>query len=447
MRLFRTGSLALRLTLSLLAVQLCAIVGWLLLLMTFSPYLSYEELAAGSARARIAADLRSGPAGWTLEPSQALRDYLRRRPSLRYAVIADGEIAVSSDPEFSRRLSPLVGLLGEGGEFSAADGAVLRAAVVRRPEGRVVIATDGDAFRAEDAPALFLVYLPQMLLMFAPALLAVVVISPWAVQRAMTGVRQAAAAAAAIDLNSIDRRLGEGGLPREVAPFVSAINRLLQRLEDGLRRRDLFMANAAHELRTPVAILSARIDALPGSHRGALQRDARRLAILVNQLLASARLRRRDEAAFSPVDMHALARSLLADMAPLAIREKRELELIADGPVLVNGDAEALRSALANLVDNALRAEPEAGVVSVRLRALHGRIRLQVIDHGAGVPDEFREAIFEPFWRSRPDGTGAGLGLAIVRAVASAHGGHAWAEPTPGGGATFNLELPIARPS
>jgi two-component system OmpR family sensor kinase len=442
-RLFRTGSLALRLALSLLAVQVAVIAAWLLLLMTVSPYLSYDELAAASVQERLAAQLKMTRGGWVFESDARLDAFLARRPSLEWLVAADGKVVAASGSEFERELTPVLPLLSAGGELTAAEGGVIRASSVMRPEGRLLVATEGDVFLLEDLPKLFVSYLPQLLLMFAPALLAAAAISAWAVRRAMAGVREAAAAAAAIDLNSLDRRLSEDGLPQEVSPFVSAINRLLQRLEEGIRRRDLFMANAAHELRTPVAILSARIDGLEASDRGPLQRDVRRLTLLVDQLLSAARLRSRERADFARVDLRRLAQALLADMAPLAIRERRELELIAgDQPLWIWGDAEALRSALGNLVDNALRAEPVGGVISVRLSELPGGVRAEVVDHGTGVETDMRETIFEPFWRSRPSGQGSGLGLAIVRAVAVAHGGLVRVEPTPGGGATFVLELP-----
>ncbi|ASD26212.1 sensor histidine kinase [Brevundimonas diminuta] len=440
-------SLGLQLVVILLLAQVAAIVAWLMLPMLVSPYVSYGELAAGSTRVHILNALEDTPQGLRLSATPRLDRYLNERPGLEYAVASEGRVVAASSSAFATRLAPALSEMEWGAELYRAPRDAVRAVRMVRQGRPVLIVTRGDRFRSDDLPQLFQAYLPQLLLMFAPALLAAAIIAPLAVRFALGGARTASAQATGIHLGSLQRRLDEKGLPAEILPLVRAINGLLERLQEGMRRRELFVANAAHELRTPVAVLGARIGALPpGDTRDTLSGDARRLTILVDQLLAAARLRADDRLAFESLDVGELVRGLLADMAPLAIRSGKGLEFGGLQGAMVQGDPEALRSALANLIDNALRATPEDTTVVVELGANTDDVAIRVIDRGNGVAHGDREAVFEPFWRASPRGHGAGLGLAIVRAVANAHGGRVSVVETPGGGATFILSLPsIAR--
>ena len=107
--------------------------------------------------------------------------------------------------------------------------------------------------------------------------------------------------------------------------------------------------------------------------------------------------------------------------------------------MLVKGNRPALESVIANVIDNALRAEPEGGAVHVHVAE---NATLEVIDHGCGVEEADRELVFEAFWRKNETTPGTGLGLAVAKEIVDAHGGHIWVEDTPGGGATFKLEFP-----
>ena len=445
MRALLPRSLGLRLVVVLLISQVAAVMLWMLLLMLFSPYLSYAEPAALSSRSQIASSLRKEEGAWEFSPSPRLAAYLSRRPGLEFLVADDGAIIAVSSRKFAAELAPALPLIGDGGELSPTHSGVIRAAPVAVRGGEVLIVTRGDLFRSDDLAALLSAYMPQMLFMFAPALLAAVIVAPLAVRSALRGVRSAADAASAIDVGSLNQRLDPDAAPLEVSPFVVAINRLLERVHEGVRRREMFVANAAHELRTPVAVLSARIGDLPeGPASDALSGDVRRLTVLIDQLLSAARLRGDDRLAFEPVNLAALLQGLLADMAPLALRSGRSLSFMGPDAAWTSGDLEALRSALANLVDNALRAAPRGGVVNAEVKSGPDRVEVRIVDSGPGVAPSDREAVFEPFWRARSGGQGAGLGLAIVRTVARAHGGEVRVEETAGGGATFVLNLPAA---
>ena len=228
-----------------------------------------------------------------------------------------------------------------------------------------------------------------------------------------------------------------------------AINVALDRVAEGWTRQRLFTANAAHELRTPVAVLQARIDAMAPTapDRTALARDARRLRLLVDQLLAVARLDHREAALDSPVDLVATVRAMVADCAPLALRTGRAVAFhsrAAAVPVL--GDQRSIEGAVANLIDNALRAEPHGGTVDVAVYLDEGGI-IEVRDHGAGIAPADRAVVFEPFWRKDDSTAGTGLGLATVREVVHMHGGSVSIHETPGGGATLRMILPSVRPA
>jgi signal transduction histidine kinase len=137
-----------------------------------------------------------------------------------------------------------------------------------------------------------------------------------------------------------------------------------------------------------------------------------------------------------------LTRTIIADAALLALKGRRQIVLDAPrAPVLIEGNRPALESVISNVIDNALRAEPEGGTVHVRVAENQ---TIEVIDHGGGVEETDRDLIFEPFWRKNDSIPGTGLGLAIAKELIDAHRGRIWVEDTPGGGATFKLWFPAA---
>lgn len=236
--------------------------------------------------------------------------------------------------------------------------------------------------------------------------------------------------------------LPAGGLPDEVRPLVGALNELLERLGRALAVQRDFVADAAHELRTPLAALRLQIQlaerAASAAERetafatvkGGLDRATR----VVEQLLT---LARQDPEAVDPVmaavDLSALARQVVAERSPLA--EARHIDLGvggADGAEVV-GDADGLRVMLANLIDNALHHAPDGGRIDVNV--LSGRdVGLEVIDDGPGIPVAERERVFDRFYR-RPgtDTPGSGLGLAIVSNIAGRHRARVTLDDAPGG--------------
>jgi two-component system, OmpR family, sensor kinase len=278
----------------------------------------------------------------------------------------------------------------------------------------------------------------------SPYLVAAVLLSSvasWiAVRRGLIPLRAAAEGATRIDMNSLNQRLPDRDVPSEVMPLVGAVNDALIRLDAGSGRLRRFMANAAHELRTPLAILNARLSAPEEpTFKKDLKRDVRRARHIVEQLLATTRLGERSAEIIQGVDLAAAVKTVATDAAILAIKNRRRLEFDAPpAPVFVKANGPALESVVANLIDNALRAEPEGGTIIVRVIQ---DATVEVIDHGEGVAGDDREMIFEPFWRKSEATPGSGLGLAIAKELMETLGGRIWIEDTLGGGATFKLSF------
>ena len=244
------------------------------------------------------------------------------------------------------------------------------------------------------------------------------------VQFLLRPVRLAARAAMALEPGQSAPALPIQGVPVEILPLVSATNAAFARLEREHNRQRQFIANAAHELRTPIAILDIRLDELPeGRVKQRLRLDVRRLTMLANQLLD---LQRLQYGSVAPpdrtVDMVALVRDVAAEMGPLVIDGGGNLSFCTARPQLkVAGDEQALRGVFHNLIGNALAHGGKGVKIEVHIEA-DGTI--VVADRGIGVRAEDHDRVFEAFQRatSGEGAGGAGLGLYIVREVLAAHG-------------------------
>lgn len=284
---------------------------------------------------------------------------------------------------------------------------------------------------------LVMLILPAVIVMA----LATLVATPIVVRRAMKGLDQAAADAAHIDVDQRGMRLPTAEVPAEALPLVQAVNAALGRLDEGYARQQRFLMDAAHELRTPIAILQTRLEA--GAETPRLLEDVARLATLAEQLLD---LQRLDQHAtpFAPVDLVGAARRVAADLAPLAIAAGYAVSFEADSAqVIVDGDRPALERALANLLQNAIQHGGRRGTISLRA---HADGTVEVADEGNGVPFEQRERIFEPFHRVQPLDRGAGLGLHLVREIMRRHDGRISVHDEPLGGACFKMSFPMRTP-
>jgi len=314
-------------------------------------------------------------------------------------------------------------------------------AIVRRatgPAGDFIVLGKGDVFSMTYAILLLsnLLMVPILVLL----VIITIVVIPWIVSRAFSRFSTVAKEAEAIDIDRRGYRLPETGIPSEVVPLVNAINGALQRLDEGHERHQRFILDAAHELRTPVAILQTRVETIvEGPIRNRLLSDAARISALAEQLLD---LQRLDVigANFSSVDLVDICRDVAADMAPLAIAQGYDLSLETDlDHLVIKGDAGALQRGVFNIVQNAIEHGGGKGNITIRI----GRPAIiEVTDEGPGIPTAERERIFEPFHRLHPREHGAGLGLNLVKEIMRRHGGDVVALDSPRGGACFRLSFP-----
>jgi two-component system OmpR family sensor kinase len=230
--------------------------------------------------------------------------------------------------------------------------------------------------------------------------------------------------------------LPDNRLPAEVRPVVDALNGLLERLATALDTQKAFVADAAHELRTPLAavqiqsqlVARAKDDASRKEALEDLQAGITRATRLAEQLLALARSEPDGKSATTPVDLHALLDDCVGAYVLLAQQRGVDLGIEANEAATINGDANSLRVMFSNLIDNATKYTPRGGRVDVSLQLDEGQPLVRIADSGQGIPADERERVFDRFYRvgsgasrARTDVAGSGLGLAIVRRIALQH--------------------------
>lgn len=275
------------------------------------------------------------------------------------------------------------------------------------------------------------------------------------------GINVALRPLAAIERNLRDRpptdlKPLEMSVPREVRHLVVAINHFLDRLRSSVEAMQTFIADSAHQIRTPLASLRAQMDLAaeepdPEARRRFLDKARRNAALttrLTGQLLSHATVTHRtDTVPLEPVEVRDIVQRVLSDVSFAA--EERGIELVvedAGGRTTGLGDAIALREALRNLVDNAIKYGPADSTVEVAIASDTGSatISVEIRDRGPGIPDTEKKKVFERFHRAgRTDDAGSGLGLAIVRRVAERHGSIALMD-RPGGGLIARLTIRTA---
>jgi two-component system OmpR family sensor kinase len=222
-----------------------------------------------------------------------------------------------------------------------------------------------------------------------------------------------------------------GGIPAEIAPVAAALNALLGRLERALAAQQTFVADAAHELLTPLTAVQVHLQVLeraPTEKRRDAARDDLRHGLnrcirLARQLLALARQSPdTPHPPFGPVDLAAVAVEAVSEAQPAALARQTDLGVASNSPAAVRGDADALRLLARNLIDNAVKYTPPGGRIDLCTGVTDGIAWLTVSDNGPGIPDSDRQRVFDRFFRGGgSDVDGSGLGLAIVREIANRH--------------------------
>jgi len=281
------------------------------------------------------------------------------------------------------------------------------------------------------------------------------------------GMRPLLRVAGELGERSPDRleRLSEDELPAEVAPLVARLNSLLERVERSLENERRFTADAAHELRTPLAALRAQAQVALGASDDSARRHALeqllsgcdRMSRLVAQLLTLARADAVQATAFTPLELDALLRQAVGEAADGALAKGQEIgldtsSLDTDGPATMHGNPAWLAILLRNLLDNAVRYTPRGGSVQVALRADGPDWLLTVEDSGPGVPADELQRLGQRFWRRLESAgeEGSGLGLSIAARIVERHHGSlcfGLRGSPPGHGLRVELRLPRSRPA
>ena len=270
------------------------------------------------------------------------------------------------------------------------------------------------------------------------------------------------ATAEAIAAGDLSRRVSPATPKTEIGRLGLALNGMLAQIESAFAERTRseqrlrrFIGDASHELRTPLTSIRGYAELLRrGAQRSPedaelarrrIEEEATRMGVLVDDMLLLARLDQGRPLEREPVDLRAIVRDARADAS--AVAPGRPVSVTAPEPVVVSGDDMRLRQVVGNLVRNAIVHTPPATPIEIELGRRNGRAVVRVADHGPGLPADVAARVFEPFYRGDPgrsrDRGGSGLGLSIVAAVVAAHRGSVRVAGTPGGGATFEVELPL----
>lgn len=296
------------------------------------------------------------------------------------------------------------------------------------------------------------------ILVFAPLL--AVAVGGFLARRSLKPVRQIMGTARAIGARDLRARIPLSGVGDEMDQLAETLNGMLSRIEEKVREVQRFTADAAHELRTPLA-------ALRGNAEVALSRQRpneelrqtieesvsqyERLQRIADDLLLLTRLDTGEAAIeHEPFSLDAAVADVADLYAPMA--EERELSLVVEktGQVFVSGDDGRMRQVIGNLLDNAIKYTPSAGLIRVSLAQLNGHARIEVADTGIGIPAADLPRVFDRFYRADPSRSvqsakGTGLGLSICRSIIEAHGGHIKIESAPCEGTRVSVVIPVGK--
>ena len=260
---------------------------------------------------------------------------------------------------------------------------------------------------------------------------------PRIVRRALAGLSSVVKKAPEIDPRRPGSKLPVEDVPREVVPLILSFNSILERLEEQFRARQRFLIDAAHELRTPIAIMQTRIEGLTGPEQQRLMEDVARLGETAEQLLAFERNDQVNDRR-ERLDLVEMVRTVVADLAPLALSAGYDISFDTQiARYEMQANPFTLPRAISNIVRNAIDHGGNRGTIHVSVLA-NGEIA--IADEGQGIAEDQQERIFEPFYRVTPRSTGAGLGLSLVKQIVTNHNGQILLESS-AFGSTFRLRF------
>ena len=381
--------------------------------------------------------------GLIIRSTDSIGELKSTSPNLWYVVSYDGLMT-----EFGRELRPALpfslpytGPIGFSVLNTLDQKSSFCLAVVRRGASELVMMIGGAQVRfGQIAKSFVLRNLFSIFLLaiaFASTVAAGAFLSARFVARSIERVTRLALA---IEPTAPQTSISLDEVPVELKPLVNALNRAFHEIDAYIQGQRRFLGNAAHQLRTPLTLLRAKIeDVSEPALRAELVRDVRRLTSLVSAMLDLARLQNH-AIEKRPIDLAALTRDILADFSPSALDAGIELTLeqASPGPVMVHGVEAAVRSALANLVGNALIHARGAKYIVATLDSASVSIR----DNGGGISASIARDCVEPFQTGDAATQGAGLGLSIVQEIMAAHGGTLTITSIPGQGTTACLCFP-----
>ncbi len=396
----------------------------------------------------LRASVVSGNGPPRLELPRPLQEFYSRPDALNGFQLLSADGSVLQSGGFS---APYLPLPVEGGaqiviqrETDASSGNSIMAATLYLDDGRgphwlrvVRNLEDEESLVAQ----LMLGALDELYWPIALLLIAVVGVVVVTVLSSLRSLRAVSHQASMLSLSRLDERLHAENLPRELVPLVQAVNTSLDRLEADYRVQREFSANAAHQLRTPLATLRARLESrFSAQELGDVAFEIEQLARLVEQLLCLARLDSQEQFQFAEFDAHAVALEVARELAPVALESEHYLTAVTpDASVPAHGNATLTRLVFRNLIENAIQYTP-AGT-SITLSAEGAAVI--IADDGPGIAAPAAASLFERFRRA-PDasGPGAGLGLAIAKCIMERQGGRLTLDAKAARGARFVMEFP-----
>jgi signal transduction histidine kinase len=299
-------------------------------------------------------------------------------------------------------------------------------------------------------------HLRSSLLLVLPVLLVSSIwVGYWLAGRALDPLVTVAAALAEIKPRDLSRRLPMISIEDELGKLIRAINALLERVERASAVERRFAADAAHELRTPLAVLRTGIEVALRRERSAAEyaqaltmalRDSAAVCTLADDLLTLTRLDQELALGRELIDLRGLVEEVIEAIEPLTASKRLKIEAKLITAPGVQGNRDHLRRVLINLLDNALKFTPEEGQIGITLESDNGSVKLRIADSGPGIGGDDLPLIFERFFRGRSSRhePGKGLGLSLCREIVELHGGAINAANRPGGGAEFVVTLPAS---
>jgi signal transduction histidine kinase len=421
-------------------VQLALGVAGLVTVAALARFEGDPEMAATMVMAPIISkNMQRDEAEWLyVDCAGKLARHLRADPGLWIYASRGEDKSGCNVPAEVTSLAQLLAAGFSAGQVTVPASADHGAFILEKHDDGLVVAVGATRIGLRDkAELLFGLLLEHVLLVlllpFAGFLLALAAV-PKDIHAALTRLSNTAAAT---DPTGQGFRLDLALAPPEAHGLVKSFNSLLDRLQELSARQRRFLADLAHEMRTPLAIMRLRLDDLPASKtRASLILDLDRLGGRIDALLALARLRGAAPAA-EKLDLADLARDIVMDRAPRAAGAGCDLAIEVQASTWVLADCALVETALANLVDNAIA---HAGVgASIVVRVLATGI-IEVSDDGQGIPANLRDELMKPFIREK-EGGGLGLGLALVNEAVKAMGGDLELDDTPGGGMTARIRF------